>query len=185
MPRTIVKFLAIASIAILTASCGQGDASAAAKKELEKFYGDFETLLNSEAFPKDPSPGLVFFDDQTILFEVSEPERYVGEAFKKHFMEIASQSPAKIEISELNITTSSDGKMAFVNFIQRAYGTWHDGTKFDSRWRTTDGLLKKDGKWKIVHEHNSIPLDEKTLLAVMTKGMTPPAPQPAEKPAEQ
>jgi ketosteroid isomerase-like protein len=169
MLRAFTGPLCIGIMMLFNVAHADSPPATAAHKELKQFYDDFQKTLNSDAFPKDPSPGLAFFDPDTTLFDVGEPESITGADFRKHFIEIASQSPAKIEISNLEINASADGKMAFVHFIQRAYGSWHDGTPFNVRWRTTDCLLKKSGHWKIVHEHNSIPLDEATMIAVMTK----------------
>jgi ketosteroid isomerase-like protein len=50
------------------------------------------------------------------------------------------------------VTVESDGKMAFVHYITHVAGK---GKKF----RVTDVLRKAKGKWLIVHEHVSVPVD--------------------------
>ncbi|HJU29301.1 MAG TPA: nuclear transport factor 2 family protein, partial [Candidatus Binataceae bacterium] len=47
----------------------------------------------------------------------------------------------------------------FAHYIEHFTGTAKDGKKADITWRVTDGLEKTDGKWKIVHEHISLPVD--------------------------
>jgi ketosteroid isomerase-like protein len=41
-------------------------------------------------------------------------------------------------------------------------GTLFDGTRLDMWWRSTAGFRKIDGRWRITHEHNSVPFDPQT-----------------------
>jgi ketosteroid isomerase-like protein len=67
------------------------------------------------------------------------------------------------EISDLSITTS--GKLGFTHCILHA--TWNDkdGKEVKIAVRVTDGFQKIDGKWLIVHEHVSVPVDLNTGMA--------------------
>lgn len=51
--------------------------------------------------------------------------------------------------------------------IMSAGGTMKDGNKVDITIRSTDIWRKIDGAWRIVHEHNSFPVDMKTGNADM------------------
>ncbi len=64
------------------------------------------------------------------------------------------------EIQDLRITTSDD--VAFCHYLYRVTGTRKDGVEVDMWVRATVCLRKIDGKWMIVHEHESVPFNVKT-----------------------
>jgi len=49
------------------------------------------------------------------------------------------------------------GDVAYVTALERMAGTKKDGKDVDLWFRTTLGLKKIDGTWKIAHEHQSVP----------------------------
>jgi ketosteroid isomerase-like protein len=53
----------------------------------------------------------------------------------------------------------TDGNLAFSHSIQRAVVTDKDGKKADITFRLTDVYRNVNGKWLIVHEHVSVPVD--------------------------
>jgi ketosteroid isomerase-like protein len=59
------------------------------------------------------------------------------------------------ELADLTITTSGD--VAFCHSLNHVVGTRTDGDREDMWTRSTLGLRKIDGIWKITHEHNSAP----------------------------
>ncbi len=63
-------------------------------------------------------------------------------------------------MQDLSIVT--DGKLAFSHSIQPGILTAKDGSKFNLVARVTDAYRKINGKWLIVHEHVSIPVDLNT-----------------------
>ena len=60
-------------------------------------------------------------------------------------------------ISELNITVV--GPVAYARSIDDATVIAKDGSKSHLVVRSTDVLRKSNGKWQIVQEHNSVPVD--------------------------
>jgi ketosteroid isomerase-like protein len=57
----------------------------------------------------------------------------------------------------MNVTR--DGNMAFATYIAHMTGNGKDGNPIDVTMRITDVLRKSSGKWLIVHEHVSVPVD--------------------------
>jgi ketosteroid isomerase-like protein len=53
----------------------------------------------------------------------------------------------------------SDGKIGYGHSIQQVSGTGTDGTPMNMVARVTDVYRKIDGKWLIVQEHVSVPID--------------------------
>ena len=72
----------------------------------------------------------------------------------------------KFEISDLDIT--ADSKLAFSHSIQHFSCTDAKGNKLEMTMRATDGYRKVKGKWLIVHEHISAPIDLATGKADLT-----------------
>jgi ketosteroid isomerase-like protein len=70
------------------------------------------------------------------------------------------EGPVNVDISDLQIEASGD--VAFGHYLYRVTGTLMDGKKVDMWVRATGCYRKKDGKWKLVHEHQSVPFDPKT-----------------------
>ena len=62
-----------------------------------------------------------------------------------------------MEITELQVV--NDDKIGYAHSIQRFTGTDKNGKRVVMAFRVTDCLEKENGKWKIVHEHNSMPID--------------------------
>jgi len=165
MKRTFIKLFAALFI-MATASPAMAAPDQAARQEIVKFYADLKKTLNSDAFFKDPSIGLPFFDEkQARLFDVMAPEEYTGESFRKHFIAVSVDVPGILDFINMDIHT--DGKLAFVSYIMLGEGHQKDGPTYHLRSRATDCLEKTGGKWRIVHEHLSMPLNDAQFAEVL------------------
>ena len=102
-------------------------------------------------------------DNSLVVFDVVPPRQHLGadeyhrawEGFFTHF-----KGTPKIAITDLGITV--DGNLGFSHSIQRVTGTDAEGHTVDRTVRVTDGYRKIGGKWLIVLEHVSVPVDLKT-----------------------
>ncbi len=63
--------------------------------------------------------------------------------------------PIGYEIRDLSIQTSGD--LALAHSLNHLTGTKTDGEKADLWFRETMGFRSVNGKWRIVHEHESVP----------------------------
>jgi ketosteroid isomerase-like protein len=97
--------------------------------------------------------------DRLIIFDAIPPLKYSGtESWRKNLEGfVAAYNPGILEITELQIV--NDGRIGYAHSIQRFTGTDKSGKKVEMAFRVTDCLEKENGKWKIVHEHNSMPID--------------------------
>ena len=99
-----------------------------------------------------------------FVFDVSPPREHVGWAdYKKDFADLfaAYPGPATMQLSELSITVV--GSVAYGHSVQDVHFTAADGTVTEAVVRVTDVYRKLGGKWKIVQEHVSVPVDLATL----------------------
>lgn len=99
-------------------------------------------------------------DESLLVFDVTPPRQYVGaKAYRKDWEDFfaAYPGPAEAEISDLSVT--ADRTLGYARLITHFTATDKDGQKAEMTVRTTDVFRKIGGKWLIVHEHNSVPVD--------------------------
>jgi ketosteroid isomerase-like protein len=127
----------------------------------------FETRTRALA-SKDAAALVAANDDAVVVFDAVAPFVQTGAqttARKQEWL-AAYRTGIGHEIRDLEIT--ADAHLAFSHFLVRISGTMHDGTEVGMWVRATSCLRKLDDRWKIVHEHASVPFDAKTGKAVVT-----------------
>jgi ketosteroid isomerase-like protein len=163
--ETIAVGLAVASFGVMLALANVARADDKADiAALEKRVAAGIEAKDADAVMANYIPG-----DSLIVFDLVPPRQYTGnEAYKKDWAGVfagCADSP-KFELSDLDIT--SDGKLAFSHSIQHFSCTDPKGNKLDMTMRATDAYRKVKGKWVIVHEHLSAPIDLATGKADLT-----------------
>lgn len=68
----------------------------------------------------------------------------------------AWDGPVGIEIRDLHIAASGD--VGWSRSLNRLHGRLKDGREVDMWMRSTLGLRKIDGAWRIAHGHSSVPI---------------------------
>jgi|SRR5208282_630339 len=99
-------------------------------------------------------------DESLVVFDVIPPRQYVGaDAYKKDLQGFLGSfnGPVTFENSDLQVV--ADGKLGCAHYVQHLAGTGKDGKPVDITVRVTDVLRKVKGKWLIMHEHVSVPVD--------------------------
>jgi ketosteroid isomerase-like protein len=164
---TCLAAAALALVVTLTGSTGPAAAQAATKPagnavaEVEALERDLMKL-----YSKDPAHNVdkimeYFYDGPEMLqFDLMTPREFAGPAFRKHFAELSVQYNGVVEIIDMRVR--ADDRLAFVSNLQHTYGKDPGGKPFDMTFRVTDCLIKVAGKWKILHEHVSLPIDMAT-----------------------
>jgi ketosteroid isomerase-like protein len=107
--------------------------------------------------------------DDLFVFDLIPPRQYVGwDAYKKDWQGVIDgcKGPVKATLSDLNVST--DHHLAVGHNIQHFSCTGADGKPLDMTMRVTDAYRKSGGKWLIVHEHISVPVDLATGKADLT-----------------
>lgn len=104
-----------------------------------------------------------FYADSIIAYDMMPPlkfdnlKRYKEAAWKQCFTD-AFRFPIVYDYKEDSFQVFGDSALMYgeVHMI----GTFKEGgDKTESRLRNTTFFQKVDGDWKIIHEHNSVPLD--------------------------
>jgi uncharacterized protein (TIGR02246 family) len=158
----ILTALGVAILASANAMAADQPAANGDKAAIQALEDTYNEGFNSKSVDKVMSvyaPGKELF-----VFDVVPPREYRGwEAYKKDFEELfkAFPGPMKNTISEQTIHVV--GSFAYGHNIQTAEFTGKDGTKLKIVSRTTDIYRKMNGKWLIIEEHNSVPVDLDTM----------------------
>ena len=108
-----------------------------------------------DAIMKVYAPGRTLF-----VFDVIPPRQYVGAAaYRKDWQTFLDtfEGPITVELTDLD--AAADRNLAFSHSIQRVAGTDKQGKKLDLTVRVTDVYKKARGRWLIIHEHVSVPVD--------------------------
>jgi uncharacterized protein (TIGR02246 family) len=106
----------------------------------------------------------VYVPDETlVVFDVVPPRQYVGaNAYRKDWEAFFAtlKGPLQFKIGDLSIET--DGNLGYSHSIQYVSGTDMKGQPLNLTVRVTDAYRKINGKWLIIHEHVSVPVDMET-----------------------
>jgi uncharacterized protein (TIGR02246 family) len=66
--------------------------------------------------------------------------------------------PVVFDFEDVEITAGQD--VAFATAIGRCVNTARNGEKENLRFRLTMGFRKHDGRWRVMHEHHSLPAED-------------------------
>jgi len=144
------------------------------KAQIERLERRFITAFNAKdvkAIMSVYAPGNGLF-----VFDVTPPRQHVGWAdYKKDYEDLfaAFPGPWKVDMSDLGVTVSGD--VAYGHNIQATDATKADGSKLAVTVRVTDVYRKINGKWLIVQEHVSVPVDLTTMKPDLTSAPSPAA----------
>jgi ketosteroid isomerase-like protein len=151
--------------AVVLMLCGLAVASFAKSSDeaqirsLEQSFQDAFRTKDVAAIMKCYAPG-----DQLFVFDVTPPRQYVGfDAYKKDWEDTFAMfdGPLTFEMSDLVIQTDGHG-LAYGHSIQHVTGKTKAGQPIDLTVRVTDVYKKIAGKWLVVQEHVSVPVDLNT-----------------------
>jgi uncharacterized protein (TIGR02246 family) len=106
----------------------------------------------------------LYAPDQTmVVFDVVPPRQYVGAAAYRNDWQTFFDSldgPITFELTDLDGV--ADRNLAYSHSIQRVAGTDKQGKKLDLTMRVTHVYKKVRGRWQIIHDHVSVPVDLET-----------------------
>jgi len=123
---------------------------------------EIRTLLNMRIDAlqrRDAATANKALDPNVVAFEVAgplqiPPAQATDSALTQAWLDTFDQGPT-VTMEELSI--HADGTVAFCHSLNRLQGTRIDGQPIDITMRSTLGLRKQDGEWKIIHGHTSFP----------------------------
>lgn len=93
-----------------------------------------------------------------LIFDVLPPLQYEGTAaYRKSWDEWQPETAGEglFHLDELQVTAGQDA--GFAHGIIHCGGTLPDGSSFEDTVRATFCLRKIDGRWRVTHQHISMP----------------------------
>lgn len=158
MKKSALCVMALLCVLVSIGAGPRAQAQSKDEQEIRAMEDKFAAAFNAkdvDAIMKFYVPG-----NELFVFDVGVPRQHVGwDNYKKDWQDFLGmfKGPIKFEIGDLSVT--SDGKIAYGHSIQHVTGTGPDGSPIDFTVRLTDVYRKIDGKWLIVQEHVSVPID--------------------------
>lgn len=154
--------LALMGIAVVAAPArAAGTAASRDKAAIEALEARFAAAFNArdvDAIMRvyEPGPGL-------FVFDVTPPRQYVGAAaYRADWVDTFKATPAVFHFSISDLAVTVVGPVAYGHSIQTDAFTRTNGSKGGFVVRVTDVYRKIHGKWLIVEEHVSVPVDLNT-----------------------
>ena len=117
---------------------------------------------------KDIDGVMSIFAPDVVSFDLGPPLQHGGgEAFIQRWqgLLVSYQGRIEYEICDLSITAGDD--VAFSHSLNRMAGTMKNGRMTDRWLRWTACYRKINGKWLIVHEQVSVPVDVSNSKALL------------------
>jgi ketosteroid isomerase-like protein len=167
-------FASLGVLALLGTSAQSPAGSTDDVSQLRLLESNFAAAMND----KDLDAVMAVYECGTSLFVfdvVGPPSVHFGwheyrEAFKHMFAAI--DGPLRLTMSDLDIEVARD--MAYGRSLQRVSGVHaKDRKPFDYTVRVTDVYRKIGGKWLIVQEHLSLPIDRSTFAPMLHLSFPP------------
>jgi len=121
-----------------------------------------------ESCRKDTVKCMTHFAPDALSYEHVTPLQYRGVDAIKIVCQAgfdAFRGPIRYEIHDLTIAASGD--LAFAYGLNHVVGETTAGGRFEMFTRGTWCWRKIDGKWRVTHQHMSVPFDPKTERAVL------------------
>jgi len=130
--------------------------------EAETAEGEIRALLDRLATAirdKDVGAALAPFDDAVLTFDLAPPlwVQGKGEEARQAISAWFATWSGPIGYDRRGFAVAIDSDIAFAHGYVRIHGTKRDGEKPDVWARQTVCLRRRDGVWRIVHDHTSVP----------------------------
>lgn len=101
--------------------------------------------------------------ESLFVFDAIPPRQYVGaKAYRKDYEEFLGLFPGPVKFQTNDLSITAAGTLAFSHRIDTWDLTDKKGNPVKLVFRMTDVYRKLNGRWLIVHEHISWPVDPET-----------------------
>lgn len=108
-----------------------------------------------------------YYAPDAVVMDIFAPGIYKGtdQIYKGFEAQMGQMQTMKSAMPDINIATN--GKFACAAMTLQFNATMKDGSKSSITLRQLDAFKKIDGKWLVVQQHISLPVDAKTGMAVI------------------
>jgi uncharacterized protein (TIGR02246 family) len=152
-PKTCVVVLCVLGI---LAPAVPARAQAGDKATIEALYKQFSDGFSG----KNVDALMALYAPDVFVFDVIPPRQYVGAAaYRKDWEDLFTAMPGPISAKVRDLQIALVGPVAYTRYVVEGFMTDKDGKQTQMVVRSTDVWRKTGGKWLIVQEHNSFPVD--------------------------
>ncbi len=135
------------------------------KEQVQKLLLNFFSALSK----KDIKAMISCYASEVILFDCKPPFQTKGAIAWKHTWEAClPYFPDEFNIETRDMVIHADQHLAFAHYLFRIATSNKEHDAAQTWMRATTGLKFQQGKWRIIHEHCSLPFNPHTGLAVFT-----------------
>jgi uncharacterized protein (TIGR02246 family) len=132
---------------------------------VRKVIDDFMAALCQ----KDIRRMMLHYAPDAVLYDVKPPFQVRGAVAWRHIWEACLPFfPIAFEVEIKDTVIHAGNDVALSHYIFRLIDTDKDHAAAQTWVRVTTGFKKIQGRWKIVHEHGSVPFNPHTLQAQFT-----------------
>jgi ketosteroid isomerase-like protein len=116
---------------------------------------------------------MTHYAENAILIDINEPGWYDGkkEIYKAVQPQLAPLKTIKFRINEINV--ASDGEFACAAMQIHFDATRKDDSMLEMSVRQIDAFKKIDGRWRIIQQHLSLPVDQATSTPIVDSVASP------------
>jgi|SRR5579871_3076190 len=148
----------LATLAVVAASAASSCSSGNDEADINASVQHLVAAVNA----KDVNAIMAYYtpDESLLVFDALPPRQYVGAAaYRKNWEDFLAAYPGTIRAEVSDWKTETEGSLAYGRGIFRTTGPDKDGKPLDLTLRVTDVYKKINGKWLVIHEHVSWPVD--------------------------
>jgi ketosteroid isomerase-like protein len=109
---------------------------------------------------KDVDGLMAAYAQDVVTFDLVAPfANRDASAVRKRVTDWFSSFQTSIDYEVRDVTLFVAGDVAYEHHFTRVRGMAKSGAKIDMWFRETVGYRKADGRWKVTHQHSSVPFD--------------------------
>jgi ketosteroid isomerase-like protein len=134
-------------------------------KDIRKVIDDFFFSLCK----KDVKAMMTHYASDVVIFDVKPPFQTKGAIAWKHIWEACiPYFPEVFSVETRDMVIHSNGNIGMAHYLFRLTGPEKDHDATQTWMRATTGFKLQQGRWKIVHEHGSLPFNPHTGQVIFT-----------------
>jgi uncharacterized protein (TIGR02246 family) len=171
--RCLRLFLSLAALSLLSAAAWSQTATSHHSTTTSKNEAEIRALYDrwAKAFEARDIEGIMSVyapGDAVIAYDVVPPLQYKGkDAYHKDYLEFLTQYDGAIHVEYRDLRILSSGDVGIIHGLEKFTGKLKGGQQTDLWLRVTSGVRKINGKWLIVHDHVSVPIDFESGKALL------------------
>lgn len=124
---------------------------------------DFFTIYKRSAWDKDAKSMIELYDDNVLVFDMWQHGYQAGLKEWSAAIEewLGSLGAERVNVLFEMVDVHESGGLGWASAVVRYEAVTADNSILRSmKNRITLGLIKKEGRWKVMHQHTSAPIDD-------------------------